>query len=328
MKRRDLVALLGSVTMSWPCAAVAQQTGGMRKIGVLFNSAPNEPTNAVRLTAFRQALQALGWTEGGNVKFEVRNGNGDDKHLSDVATELVTSAPDAILAASSVVVLALKRHTHEIPIVFVGVSDPVGQGLVASLARPGGNVTGFSNFDFAMATKWLQLLKEIAPAATRVALVFNPGVPSYRGFLGAAEAAAKSAGIAATELRLAQAADLGRVAALGRKPDIGLIVLPNIWANIHRDEVVRAVARKRLPAIYSQPGFTPLGGLMTYTIDPIADSRGAASYVDRILRGAKPGELPVQNPVKYDLSINLKTAKALGLTVPQSLLIQADEVIK
>lgn len=324
MKRRDFIALSGSA-MLWPSAAIAQ-AGGMRTVGVLDPNGLN--TEQRRLAAFRQGLAALGWTEGKKVQFAMRYANGEVARLPALAADLVSARPDAILAINSPSVLALRRLTHSIPIVFVSVTDPVGQGFVASLARPGGNITGFSNYDFAMVSKWLQLLKEIAPRLARVVVLYDLMVSSYRGYISSIETAARSAKIEAIAVPVRDVADIQQIADLGRKPGTGLITLPSTATGNYRSEIIQLAARLKLPALYTTPLWTPVGGLMSYTDDPEADARRAASDVDRILRGTKPGDLPVENPIKYALSINLKTAQALDLTVPQSLLIQADEVIR
>ena len=327
MRRRDLITLLGGATIAWPSIAMAQQPAGVRKIGVLATAA-NDRALQARLAAFRQGLAARGWTEGQNVQFDTRYAGGDLQRFEIVATELVKSAPDAILAVSNGAVTPLKQRTRSIPIVFVGVIDPVGGGYVSSLSQPGGNITGFSMYDVDFLTKMLQLLREIAPRTTRAGLAYFSTASWAGRAIRSIEAAVKSARIDAIELPLRSVNDFQRIARLGDEPDTSLIVFPSPFALVHRAEIVKLAARYRLPAIYGLPDFTPTGGLMSYNSNLTESFRQAASYVDRILRGAKPGDLPVQNPTKYTLSINLKTAKALGLTVPQSLLIQADEVIK
>lgn len=327
MKRRDFV-LSGGAALARVPPALAQSAGGMRTVGVLDPNLGKQ--EQPRIAAFRAGLAALGWTEGRNVRFDIRYADGDLARLSSVAAELVNAAPAAILAINSPSVLALRSRTRSIPIVFVSASDPVSLGLVASLARPGGNITGFSNYDSAMGSKWLQLLKEIAPNITRVVVLYDLKVPSYRGFVPSIDTAARSARIQVVALPIRTAEDIQQIAALGRKPGTGLIVLPSNATGDpgHRGQIISIAAHAHLPAIYATPLWTPIGGLMSYTDDPELDARRAASDVDRILRGVKPADLPVQNPIKYRLSLNLKTAKALGLTVPQSLLIQADQVIR
>jgi len=326
VNRRDLVTVLGAAALCSPASALAQQTG-MRKIGVLDGQVPDNIEHA-RLVAFRQGLQTLGWTEGQNVQFDVRFAGGKDERFSSLATAIVKAAPDVILAFSPDAVIALQRQTRAIPIVFVGVFDPVGLGIISNFAMPGRNATGFTNFDVAITTKWLQLLKEIAPGVERVGILFDPLARGSSGVMPSIKAAAKSAKVELIEVPMRRTEDLLRIAVLGQKPETGLIVAQNIWATAHRDEIVALAARHHLPAVYGIGAYSAAGGLMSYDTDRVDQFRRAATYVDRILRGAKPGDLPVQNPTKYILTINLKTAKALGLTVPQSLLIQADEVLK
>jgi len=299
----------------------------MRTIGVLNGNANDEVEQASFL-AFRQGLQALGWMDGQNVRFDLRYANANINRIPTLAAELVNLAPDAILSVTPSVIVVLKQRTRSIPIVFVRVSDPVSLGVVDSLARPGGNITGFTSFDYPIGTKWLQLLKEIAPRITRVVLIFNPQNVATLGYRRSVKPAAKTAGISVTELQIGSMADIQRLADIGTEPRTGVIVLPDPFTLGHRAQIVRAAARRQLPAIYALPEFTASGGLMSYSPNFTEQFRQAASYVDRILRGAKPADLPIQNPTKYDLSINLKTAKALALTVPQSLLIQADEVLR
>jgi putative ABC transport system substrate-binding protein len=280
------------------------------------------------LAAFRQGLQTLGWAEGKNVQFRVLYANGSLKRLSGLAIDLVDFAPDVILAITPPAVAALRHVTESFPIVFVRVTDPVSQGFVAGLARPGGNITGFASNDYSMGTKWLQLLKEIAPHITRVGVVFNPHNMDSRLWLPAIEPAAKSAGLAQIALPLQSVDDLQRIVYLNRKMDTGLIVLPNFFADAHRDQIVKVVAQRQVPAIYALEEYTANGGLMSYSPDFVELFRDSATYASRILNGAKPADLPIQNPTKFKLVINLNTAKANGLSVSQSLLIAADKLIK
>lgn len=319
--------MFSGATIAWPSIAMAQQPAGMRKIGVLATAA-NDRALQARLAAFRQGLAALGWSEGQQAQFEIRYAGADLQRFQSLATDLVKSAPDVILAVSNAAVTALKQQTRSIPIVFVGVIDPVGGGYVSSLAQPGGNITGFTIYDVGFLTKMLQLLREIAPRTTRVGLVYFSKAFWAALSIRSIEATAKSARIDAIELPLRNVDDIQRIARLADKPDTSLIVFPSPFALVHRAEIIKLAARYHVPAIYAVPDFTPAGGLMSYDSDVTESFRQAAFYADHILRGAKPCNLPVQNPTKYTLSINLKTAKALGLTVPQSLLIQADEVIK
>lgn len=326
MNRRDLITVVGGAALGWPGAATAQQTK-LRRIGVLTTNASDDRSGQANLAAFRQGLQALGWTEGRNITIDYRYSSGDAS-MSVQATELLRSSPDVILAVTSPAVVSLKQWTQRTPIVFVSVTDPVGQGFVESLARPGRNITGFTNFGLSMGTKWLQLLLEIAPATKRMAaLIYAPQKSAY-GFLPALETTAKTAGISVITAPTRSVADIEHtMARLSGTTPTGIIFLPDVFTNPHRDQIIKLAARYRLPAIYSFTSFPVAGGLIAYSWDQVDQHRQAATYVDRILRGEKPADLPVQNPTKFILSINLKTAKTLGLAVPESLLIQADAVI-
>jgi len=328
MTRRDLIALLGSAMVSAPGTAMAQQAAGTRKVAVLSAGLAMDKVTSARIAAFRGALQALGWTDGKNIHFDYRYAGTNPANLRSAAAELVALAPDAIFANNTQALAAVRQLTRSIPIVFVRVADPVSQGFVASLARPGGNATGFTYADFAMGTKWLELLKEMAPRVARIALIFNPHNPSSRGFLNSVEVAAKSSGLGTIELPIEGVDDIDRIDGIGGTPVTGLIVLPDQLDTIYSDQLVKLAARFQAPALYGLRDLTLVGGLMSYDSDIIEVHKQAATYVDRILRGEKPGDLPVQNPTKYELVINLRTAKALSLTVPQSLLIRADELIK
>jgi putative ABC transport system substrate-binding protein len=313
-----------------PAAARAQQTARMRRIGVLLGAAETDPDAQRRLAAFRKAIYNLGWAEGGSIQIEVRFAAGDEGLRRRYAAELVGAAPDTIVTVGTPGLRLLSRETSAIPIVFLSVSDPVGLGFVASLAHPGGNVTGFANFEPAIGGKWLQLLKEIAPNVTRAALVFNPETaPFGQAILHSLESAAPALAMNVASAAVRDAAELDRtIDAIGRELGRGLIVAPDDFTVRNRAEIVALAARYRLPAIYPLREFTAEGGLMAYGIDLIEQSREAAVYVDRILRGAAVGDLPVQAPTKFELLINVKTAKALGLAVPPSLLARADEVIE
>jgi putative ABC transport system substrate-binding protein len=329
LKRRDFITLLGGAAAAWPLAARAQQAGPVRRIGVLINLAADDPVGQVRITAFAQGLQEAGWTIGRNVRIDYRWGAGDADRVRQYAAELVALAPDVILAATSVSVAALQQATRTIPIVFVQVIDPVGAGFVASLARPGGNATGFTVFEYGISGKWLELLKEIAPRVTRAAVIRDPTTASQIGQLGAIQSVAPSLGV---ELRPVEARDAGEIeraiTAFARSGNGGLIVLSGARSLAHRALIITLAARHRLPAVYSERAFVTGGGLISYDPDRTDQYRRAAGYVDRILKGEKPADLPVQNPTKYDLVLNLKTAKALGLDVPPTLLARADEVIE
>jgi putative tryptophan/tyrosine transport system substrate-binding protein len=326
--RRDFIAGLGGAAV-WPVAARAQQPDRARRVGFLHALAENDPEAQERVAVLREGLARLGWTER-NVRIEQRFAEGDFAQTRAYAAELVGSAPDVIVASSTPALAALKQATHTIPIVFSVVSDPAGQGFVASLARPGGNITGFSFVDFLMLGKWLEVLKEIAPGVKRITLVFNPQTaPYYPVFLrDFGEAAATlAAELSATPVH-DEAEIEAAVSTSARESDGGLIAAPDPFINSHRTLVVGLAERYRLPAIYGFQHFVKEGGLISYGPDTLDIVRRSASYVDRVLRGERPGELPVQGPAKYELLINLKTAKALGLTVPTALRVRANEVIE
>jgi putative ABC transport system substrate-binding protein len=334
MRRREFISLLGGAAAAssnlWPLAARAQQGGRMRRIGVLMAFAESDPETRAWVAAFREALQKLGWTEGRNIRIDTRWGALDTEAMQRFAKELVALQPDLILSPTTPTTAAMLQQTRTIPIVFVQVVDPVGSGLVASFPRPGGNVTGFTNLEPMMAGKWLELLKEIAPRVNRVAILFNPATAPYAEiFLNPFKAAAASFAVEAIVASVRDTSELEPIiAAQARAPNGGLIVMPNPFMVAHRVEVTALAARHRLPAVYHLRGFTEVGGLLSYGSDPVDNFRRAASYADRILKGAKPSELPVQAPVKFELTINLKTAKALGLDVPLSLQQRADAVIE
>jgi putative tryptophan/tyrosine transport system substrate-binding protein len=329
MRRREFITLLGGAAVAWQSAARAQQPEQMRRIGVLMNRATDDPEDQAYLAAFRQALQQLGWPEGRNVQIDYRWASGDADLVRKHAAELVALAPDVILAAGSPSVAALQRVTRSLPIVFVRVADPVGGGLVDSLARPGGNVTGFMQFEYSFSGKWLELLKQIAPQVTRAAVLRNPDNRAGTGQFAAIQSMAQSLGV---ELRPVDTRDAGEieraVAAFARSPNSGLIVTPSATTGGNRDLIVTLAARHKLPAVYADRSDAASGGLVSYGVDRVDQFRRAAGYVARILKGEKPSELPVQAPVKFELTINLKTAKALDLPIPRSLLERADEVIE
>jgi ABC-type uncharacterized transport system substrate-binding protein len=329
IQRREFITLLSGAAGGWPLAAHAQQDGRIRRIGVLASGAEDDPQVKAWLAAFRQGLEKLGWPEGRNVRIDTRFGAANAERFRALAKELVALQPDAILAGSAPIVAALARETRTIPVVFVAVSDPIGSGFVASLARPGGNLTGMLLFEEGITGKWLAMLKEIAPGLTRAALVGNPKTTAYDYYLRAAEALAPSLAIELVPSRVENAADIERaIAGFARMPDGGLVLLPDPTNTLDRDLIIALAARHRLPAVYAGRHFVTAGGLMSYDTDRIDMYRQAASFVDRILRGAKPADLPVQAPTKYETSVNLKTARALGLTVPPGLLVAADEVIE
>ena len=327
MKRREFISLLGGAA-AWPLAGHAQQPERMRRIGVLMNLAPGDPEGQARIAAFLQALQQKGWTDGRTVQFDYR-WSGSDNRVRRSATELVALAPDVILASGSGPVGALQQATRTVPVVFASVPDPVGAGLVASLARPGGNTTGFMLLEYGTSAKWLELLKEIAPSLTRAAILRNPALASGDGQLNAIEAVAPALGLELNPIGVRDAGEIERaVTAFARRPNGGLIVTASGVATRHRDLIITLAARHRLPAVYSSRLFVTEGGLISYSPDRIDQFRRAAGYVDRILQGEKPADLPVQAPIKYELIINLTTAKSLGLDVSAMLLARADEVIE
>jgi len=331
MRRRAFIMLLGGAAAAWPLAARAQQGERMRRMGVLMAYAESDREGRAWVAAFREGLQKLGWTEDRTVRSDYRWATSDVELMQRFAKELVGLQPDLILSQNTPTTRALLRQTHTIPIIFAQVADPVGDGFIASLPRPGGNVTGFIGMEAAIAGKWLELLKEIAPPVTRVALLFNPATASDRGsyFLEPLKAAASSFGVEAIAASVRDSPELGTaVAALARELNGGLIVMPEAFTNAHIAEIISLAVRYRLPAVYAYRRLAELGGLLSYGNDPLDNFRRAASYVDRILKGEKPSELPAQIPVKFELTINLKTAKALGLTVPPTLLARADEVIE
>jgi putative ABC transport system substrate-binding protein len=328
MRRREFIAGLGGAA-AWQLAALAQQPDRMRRVGCLYAFAGNDPISQARVAVFRQALAQLGWTER-NVRIEERFAGGDADRMQSHATELVDSAPDVIVANSTPVLAALKQATRTIPIVFSIVSDPAGQRFVASLGRPGGNITGFSFVEFSMLGKWLEMLKEIAPSVKRTTLLFNPQTAPYypaflRDFKGAAETLA--AELSATPVRDETEVEAA-VSAFAREPGGGLIVAPDPFISTHRAMVIALAERHRLPAVYGVRHFVRDGGLISYGPDTLDIVHRSASYVDRVLRGERPGELPVQAPAKYEMLINLKTAETLGLTVPTALRVRANEVIE
>jgi len=329
-RRKFLATLLGGAA-AWPLAARAQQAERVRRIGLFTNLAADDAESQARNAAFLQALQQLGWTNGANVRIDFRFGAGDAERNRRYASELVALAPDVIVATGSPVVEPLRRATRSVPIIFLQITDPVGAGLVASLARPGGNITGFTNYEYSMSGKWLELLKEAAPRLTRLAVLREAGSVSGIGQLAAIQAMAPSL---AVEVRPADVRDADEIErgisefARGSHGDRGLIVTASGLAIIHRQLIIALAARHMLPAIYSLRLYVPDGGLIAYGADTIDPYRRAAAYVDRILKGEKPADLPVQAPTKYELAINLRTAKTLGLEVPPTLLARADEVIE
>ena len=327
MKRREFITLLGGAA-AWPLAARAQQPDRMRRIGVFMNLASDDAEGQARNAAFLQGLQEAGWAVGRNVRIEYRWGAGDPELFRRYAAELVALAPDVILA-SGASMYALQQVTREVPIVFVQVPDPVGAGIVLSMARPGRNATGFTRFEYGVSAKWLELLKEIAPRVTRAAVVRDPAIPTGTGQLGAIQSVAPSFGVELSPVDVRDVREIeGTVAAFARGSNGGLIVTASALAVVHREVIITLATRYKLPAVFFLRSFVTDGGLISYGPDSMDQFRRAAGYVDRILKGEKPADLPVQAPTKYELVINLKTAKALGLEVPPTLLARADEVIE
>ena len=328
MKRRDFITLLGGAA-ALPLSARAQQDERMRRVGVLLGLVANDPEGQARIARFQQALQQLGWIDGRNLRTDIRWGGGNVDDIRKYAADLVALAPDIILSTASVSVGPLLQATRSVPIVFTNVPDPVGAGFVGSLARPGGNATGFLQFEYGMSGKWLELLKEIAPGVTRVAVLRDPALSAGIGQFGAIQAMAPSLRVEVSPVNVRDSTEIEHgVAAFARAANGGLIVTQSALAAIHRDLIVTLAARHKLPAVYNSRLFIAPGGLMSYAAGLADQDRLAADYVDRILKGEKPADLPVQAPTKYELVINLKIAKALGLTVPPSLLARADEVIE
>jgi ABC-type uncharacterized transport system substrate-binding protein len=328
VRRREFIALIGGAA-SWPLTTRAQQTGRVRRVGALVNLESEDAQGRGRLSAFEQGLQQLGWTIGGSVRIDYRWGGGDWDRSRELARELVASAPDVILAGGNQSVAALQQTTGTLPIVFAGVVDPVGSGFVESLVRPGGNITGVTMFEYTISGRWLELLKEIAPGVTRVAIVRDEASPEGGGQWGVIQAMVPSVGVEIVPVNMRDAAEIERrIGALARSPNGGLIVTGSTLAVVHRDLIVMLAARYQVPAVYFARYFVLDGGLISYGPRVAEQFRNAAGYVDLILKGEKPAELPVLLPAKYELVVNLKTAKALGLTVPQTILSRADETIE
>jgi putative ABC transport system substrate-binding protein len=328
MRRREFIAGLGSAA-AWPLAVRAQQGDRVRRIGVLLPYDENDPLAKARISAFTQALADLGWTDGRNVRMDLRWGGGDVNRIRAVAQELVGLQPEIIVTNGTPATVTVQRETRTTPIVFVNVSDPVASSIVARLDRPGGNITGFATFEATLGGKWLELLLEIAPGLKRVAIMFNPDTAPVSVNMPSLETAAQSLKVVPIPAPIHSDADIERaISALGREPGGGLVLVPDGFTSVHRALIILAAARNKVPAVYAQPYFARDGGLLSYGFDQVDIWRRAATYADRILRGGKPGDLPVQFPTKLEMAVNLKTAKALGLTVPQSILLRADEVIE
>ena len=330
MRRREFITLFGSSVAAWPVVARAQPRERVKRVGVLLTYDESDTEGRARIAAFRASLQKFGWVEGGNIHIEYRWASTNRDSIQRFAEELVVLQPDLIVAQNTPATAAILRYTRSIPIVFFQASDPVGSGFVASLPQPGGNVTGFIDVEASLAGKWVELLKEIAPRVARIAFLFNPATATYSDYyLSRFRAAALSFGVEAVAAPVADKSEIASViAAQGSEPNGGLIVMPEASMGFHREEIVSQSARRRLPAVYPYRYYTGLGGLASYGIDLLDQYQRAATYVDRILKGEKPSDLPVQQPTRFELSINLKTAKMLGLEIPVTLLARADEVIE
>jgi len=330
VKRREFITLIGGVAAAWPLATRAQQGERMRRIGVLMAMAgQDDPIQLALVTAFRQGLEKLGWIEGQDIRIDTRWAAGDPDRIRRYAAELVALRPDAIVANTSLGVTAMLQETRSLPIVFLQMNDPVGSGLVASLAHPGGNVTGFTPAEFSMGGKMLEALKDVAPQISQVAVLLTPEQVPAVMTLRAIEEVAPSISVKVTAAGVHNAVEIEQaIATCAREPNSGLVVLPTVTTSYHRRLIIELAARHRLPAAYAYPHFVRDGGLVSYGVEIADQYRQAASYVDRILKGAKPGDLPIQQPTKFELAINLKTAKALGLTITREFLLRADEVIE
>jgi putative tryptophan/tyrosine transport system substrate-binding protein len=328
MRRREFISFLGGAA-AWPLGARAQQPERMRRIGALSGIAVDDPESQVRIAAFVEVLQQLGWTNGRNVQIDHRWGGGDPNNIRKQAAELVALAPDVILATGGSATEQLLRATRTVPIVFVIVPDPVGSGLVNRLSRPGGNVTGFMAYEYNLSGKWLELLKQTAPAVTQAAVLRDPALTAGIGLFAIIQSVASSLGVEVLPINVGNATEIERaIDAFAHESNGGLIVTPGPWTAVHRELIVTVAARHKLPAVYAAHYFITGGGLISYGPNYVDQFRRAAAYVDRILRGEKPANLPVQAPTKYEMVINLKTAKMLGLDVPATILARADEVIE
>jgi putative ABC transport system substrate-binding protein len=330
LKRREFISLLGGAAAAWPLAASAQQGSGMRRISLLSGGLnPGEPDTQANITAFQERLEQLGWFVGRNVRIDYRWALGNAANIRKYAEELAALAPDVILTSGNSTMSPLLQATRTVPIVFVNVADPVGSGFVDSLARPGGNATGFVQFEYNLSGKWLELLKEIAPGVTRAAVLRDPAIVSGIGQFAVIQSVAPSVGVEVSPVNVRDPGEIERtVTAFARASNGGLIVTTSALTVVHRDLIITLAAKHKLPAIYYRRYFVTSGGLISYGYDAVDHFRRAAGYVDRILKGEKPADLPVQTPTRYELVINLKTAKTLGLEIPPTLLARADEVIE
>jgi putative tryptophan/tyrosine transport system substrate-binding protein len=328
MRRRELLGLLGTAAITWPNVARAQQADRPRRIGVVMAYSEKDPNGQLQVTGFRQQLQKLGWTEGRNIQIDFRYAADNPTHIRELAIELLGLGPDLMVSNSNVVTTILQSEVRNIPLLFISVSDPIGSGFVKELARPGGNVTGFANFQPTMGGKWFEKLHEVAPHVRNVGLVMHPEPPNF-GYLRSAEAAAASTKLNLVRLDVHNAAEIERaLATMGSQSDSGLIVAPNVVTFANSALIVALAAHHRFPAIYPFAFFTREGGLLSYGFDAVDQFRQGAIYVNKILRGVKPSDLPVQHPTTFELAINLKTAQALGLVISRELLLLADELIE
>ncbi len=329
MRRRKFITLIGGAAVSWPLSARAQESGRIRRIGALFYWSSNNLQGQAGLAAFQEVLQQAGWTAGVNIHFDIRWSEENAEHIRRYAAELVALTPDVILANATPSVAALQSLTHTVPIVFVTVSDPVGAGIVESIARPGGNVTGFMNFEYSLSGKWFELLRQVVPHLARAAVLRDAVNPAAIGQFSAIQGAAQPLAIELIAVNVRNPSEIERALSdFSRLPNGGLIVTPTAGQSLHRDLILELAAKLKLPAVYADPELVAAGGLIAYGPNRVDEFRRAAGYVDRILKGEKPGDLPVQAPTKYALGINVKAARALGLTIPPSLLATADEVIE
>jgi putative ABC transport system substrate-binding protein len=330
VRRRDFITLLGAAAATtWPLGAHAQQPDGVRRIGVLMGIGEDDPEAKPRVEALREGLQERGWVEGRNIHLDYRWTAGDLYRTRQFAKELFELKPDLMVVHSTPAVKAVRELTTTMPVVFTLIADPIGSGFVASLAHPGANMTGFMNVDAPMASKWLELLTEIVPKVKRVELIFNPRTAPYKSFLSEFEVVAPKVGIQAIATPVVDATELEHaITALGQRPDSALFVVPDVFVQVHRALIIKLAEQYRLPAVYPYRFFPTSGGLLSYGIDTVIVFRQAASYVDRILKGEKPGDLPVQAPASFKLVVNLKAAQSIGLTIPESFLVRADEVIE
>jgi putative ABC transport system substrate-binding protein len=330
MRRRDFVTLLGGAAVAWPLAAGAQQGERVRRIGVLMGGRDeNDPVGKTIVSTFTQALADLGWTDRRNVRIDLRWGGSDSNRIRALAQELAGLQPDIIVVTGTPAIAAVQRETRTIPIVFVNGPDPVASGIVARLDRPSGNITGFANLEASLGGKWLELLSEIAPGLKRAAIMFNPDTAPAPAYMPSLEMAARSLKLVPIIAPVHDEAEIETaIIGLGREPGGGLVVMPDAFTIVHRAPIILAAARNKVPAVYALSESVKDGGLLSYGVDQVDTWRRAAPYVDRILRGEKPADLPVQFPVKFEMVVNLKTAKALGLAVPPSIMLRADEVIE